>query len=93
MPMNRLIEGKPGILIDKKCQRLRKALSGGYHFKRVQISGGERYRDTPNKNEHSHVGDAYMYLVLLGGEHRQLTRGHNTKFKQTLAHTDLDILA
>jgi hypothetical protein len=93
MPMNRLIEGKPGILIDKKCQRLRKALAGGYHFKRVQISGGERYRDTPNKNEHSHVGDAYMYLVLGGGEHRQLTRGHSPKFKQTVANTDFDIFA
>ena len=43
--MNRLIDGKPGLLVDKRCQRLRKALSGGYHFKRVQISGGERYRD------------------------------------------------
>ncbi len=93
MPMNRLIDGKPGILIDKKCQRLRKALAGGYHYKRVQISGGERYRDTPNKNDHSHVGDAYMYLVLGGGEHKQLTRGHNPKFKQAVANTDFDIFA
>jgi hypothetical protein len=93
MPMNRLIEGKPGILIDKTCQRLRKALAGGYHFKRVQISGGERYRDTPNKNDHSHVGDAYMYLVLGGGEHKQLTRGNSPKFKQSTANTDFDIFA
>jgi hypothetical protein len=93
MPMNRLIEGKPGILIDKKCQRLRKSLSGGYHFKRVQISGGERYRDTPNKNDHSHVGDAYMYLVLGGGEHKQLTRGNSPKFKQSVANMDFDIFA
>jgi len=81
------------LLIDKKCQRLRKALAGGYHFKRVQISGGERYRDTPNKNDHSHVGDAYMYLVLGGGEHKQLTRGHNPQFKQSVANTDFDIFA
>jgi hypothetical protein len=93
MPMNRLIEGKPGILIDKTCQRLRKALAGGYHFKRVQISGGERYRDTPNKNDHSHVGDAYMYLVLGGGEHKQLTRGNSPKFKQSVANMDFDIFA
>lgn len=93
MPMNRLIEGKPGLLIDKKCQRLRKSLAGGYHFKRVQISGGERYRDTPNKNDHSHVGDAYMYLVLGGGEHKQLTRGNSPKFKQAVANMDFDIFA
>jgi hypothetical protein len=93
MPMNRLIQGKPGLLIDKRCQRLRKSLSGGYHFKRVQISGGERYRDHPNKNEHSHVGDAFMYLLLGGGEHKSLTRGHNPKFKQSVASTDFDIFA
>ena len=93
MPMNRLIEGKPGLLVDKRCQRLRKALSGGYHFKRVQISGGERYRDAPNKNEHSHVGDAFMYLLLGGGEHKRLTRGTNNKFKQSVASTEFDIFA
>ena len=91
--MNRLIDGKPGLLIDSKCKRLRKALSGGYHFKRVQISGAERYRDQPNKNEHSHVGDAYMYLLLGGGEHRALTRGSNPNFKQSTANTDFDIFA
>jgi len=93
MPMNRLIDGKPGLLIDQKCKRLRKALSGGYHFKRVQISGAERYRDQPNKNEHSHVGDAYMYLLLGGGEHRALTRGSNPKFRQSVATTDFDIFS
>jgi hypothetical protein len=91
MPMNRLIEGKPGLLVDKSCVRLKKALSGGYHFRRMQVSGGERYKDTPNKNEHSHVGDAYMYLVLGGGEYKQLTRGNNPKFKQTTANMDFDI--
>jgi hypothetical protein len=70
---------------------LKKALSGGYHFRRMQVSGGERYKDTPNKNEHSHVGDAYMYLVLGGGEYKQLTRGNNPKFKQTTANMDFDI--
>jgi len=93
MPMNRLIEGKPGLMIDQRCKRLRKALSGGYHFKRVQVSGAERFRDQPNKNEHSHVGDAYMYLLLGGGEHRALTRGSNPKFRQSVATTDFDIFS
>jgi hypothetical protein len=90
--MNRLIQGKPGLLVDKKCQRLRKSLSGGYHFRRVQISGGERYRDQPNKNDHSHIGDAFMYLMLGGGEHRRLTRGNSvSRMKPSVAPLDFDV--
>ena len=72
--MGRLIDSKPKLLINRKCNRLRKALAGGYHFKRVAIGAGqERFRDTPNKNEHSHVGDAAGYC-LLGSEHRIMTK-------------------
>jgi hypothetical protein len=75
-PMNRFIEKMPGLLINKKCERIRKALAGGYHFKRVAVGGGyERFKDAPNKNEHSHVGDAFGYLLLGGGEHKVMTRG------------------
>lgn len=74
IPMGRLIDGKPGFLIDRKCMRLRKSLAGGYHFRRVAIGAGqERFRDTPNKNEHSHVGDAAGYC-LLGSEHKIMTK-------------------
>ncbi len=74
IPMGRLIDGKPGFMIDRKVMRLRKALAGGYHFKRVSMgSGVERFRDVPNKNEHSHVGDAAGYC-LLGSEHRIMTK-------------------
>ena len=91
-PMNRLIQGKAGLLIDKRCQRLRKSLAGGYHFRRVQISGGERYRDQPNKNDHSHIGDAFMYLMLGGGEHRRLTRGNAARrMKPSVAPLDFDV--
>ena len=93
MPMNRLIDGKPGLLVAAKCERTRKALSGVYHFRRVQIAGHERYKDQPFKNQHSHVGDAYMYLMLGGGEHRQLTRGSTQRHRQATAKTDFDIFA
>ena len=36
-------------------------------------AGHERFRETPNKNEHSHVGDAAGYC-LLGSEHRIMTK-------------------
>jgi hypothetical protein len=94
--MNRLIDGRPGLLVSKDCVRTRKSLSGGYHFKRVAVGAGhERFKDAPNKNEHSHVGDAYGYLMLGGGEHRTLTRNPNGMplYKQAVASTDFNVFA
>jgi hypothetical protein len=80
MPMNRLIDGKSGLIINKSCASLRKALSGGYYFKREAMgSGQERFKDVPFKNNFSHIGDAFGYLMLGGGEHRILTR-KNARF-------------
>ena len=95
--MNRMVQGKPGLLVNRSCKLLRKSLSGGYHFKRVAVGAGhERFRDTPNKNEHSHVGDAFGYLMTGGGEYRQLTRGNNKPsgvpfIAQTVANSEFDI--
>ena len=91
-PMTRLIQGKPGFLIDSRCNRIRKSLSGGYHYKRVQISGQERFKDQPNKNQHSHVGDALGYALLGGGEFKRLTRPNQTGFvRAALAKLDFDL--
>lgn len=97
-PMQRLINGKPGLLVDTKCKLLRKSLAGGYHFKRVSVgSGQERFRDAPNKNEHSHVGDAFGYLLLGGGEHKRMTRpgqpAGKTFVAQTVANSEFDIFS
>jgi hypothetical protein len=96
--MQRLIQGKPGLLVDKSCKLLRKSLAGGYHFKRISVGAGqERFRDAPNKNEHSHVGDAFGYLLLGGGEHRRMTtntgRAGAPPGMQTTASTDFDVFA
>jgi hypothetical protein len=93
-PMQRLIDGKPGLQVDSACVRIRKALGGGYHFKRIGVGGGtDRFRDAPNKNEHSHVGDAYGYLMLGGGEFRHLTRGHTAHHPkhQVIAPLDFNV--
>ena len=81
-----------GFRIDRKCVRLRKSLSGGYHFKRVAIGGQERFRDTPNKNEHSHIGDEKGYCLLGGGEHRRMTKGNRPHLKPMVAKIDFDPL-
>ena len=94
-PMQRLIVGKPGLIIHTSCKRLRKSLAGGYHFKRVAVGAGhERFKDSPNKNEHSHIGDAFGYLMLGGGEHKRMTKNHlaaSSIIAQTLAKSDFDV--
>ncbi len=54
VPLSRIIDGKPGLMISPKCVVTRKGLAGGYHYRRVQVSGEERYQDKPFKNKYSH---------------------------------------
>lgn len=61
------MDGKPRLTISPKCSTLVKGFNGGYSYKRVQVSGSEIYKDTPDKNKYSHVHDALQYaLVGLG---------------------------
>jgi hypothetical protein len=94
-PMQRLIDGKPGLIINRSCKLLRKSLAGGYHFKRVAVGAGqERFRDSPNKNEHSHIGDSFGYLMMGGGEYNRMTRTHQLGGRapgMTVAKMDFDI--
>lgn len=74
LPMTRLVDGAPRIIIHPQCKRLRKALAGGYQYKRVLVSGSDRYHDKPDKNLHSHVAEAAQYLVLGMGEGQAVKR-------------------
>ena len=67
--MQRLdFNGKPAFLMSSKCTTLRKAMAGGYKYRRMQVSGMERFIETPDKNKYSHVSDALQYLLLGAGE-------------------------
>ena len=68
--LNRMIDGSPGFLIHQQCKTLRKALAGGYCYRKLKISGSARYAETPDKNEFSHIADALQYALLGGGEGR-----------------------
>jgi len=58
-------DGQPGLAVSPNAKYIRKGFLGGYHFKRVQVSGWEaQYRDIPNKNEYSHAHDALQYVAL-----------------------------
>lgn len=67
-PMNRLIDGQPGLTINPECLELRKACSGGYHYRRIQVVGEARYDTKPNKNMSSHIAEALQYDCLGYGE-------------------------
>lgn len=73
-PLSRMTEGRAGLLIDPSCKVLIAGFDGGYHYRRLQVTG-ERFADAPEKNRFSHVHDAFQYLMLGGGEGRALTMG------------------
>tara|TARA_A100000172_G_scaffold56135_1_gene36153 strand:+ start:2589 stop:4271 length:1683 start_codon:yes stop_codon:yes gene_type:complete len=73
-PLNRLVDGMPGMLVSPNCTNLIAGFEGGYHFKRKQVSI-EQYDDKPNKNRFSHPHDALQYLMLAGGEGTRITTG------------------
>jgi hypothetical protein len=59
-PLNSLVEGRPQFVLHPRCKTLRRAMLGGYHFRRMKIHG-ERYTREPEKNGFSHVADALGY--------------------------------
>lgn len=79
IPLMRLIDGEPGLRISPKCRITRKGMAGGYHYKRVQVAGEDRYHDKPNKNKYSHPCDAAQYMMLGAGEGNAVVRGKNEK--------------
>ena len=66
--LRRMIDGEPGFLIHPDCKVTRKGMQGGYAFKRIKVSGDERYRDVPDKNAYSHPCEAGQYLMMGAGE-------------------------
>lgn len=61
--MLKMVDGKPGYILDQDCSWLRKGKMGGYCYRRMNVSG-ERYADKPDKNDYSHPADAEQYLAL-----------------------------
>lgn len=81
-PMARMtMAGEPGLLVSPKCKTLRKGLSGAYKYKRLMVSGDERYRDKPDKNMYSHVCEAAEYLLVAAGEgYKVVGAGQNPNY-------------
>lgn len=67
-----LVDGDPALRVHSRCHTLRKGLAGGYHRRRLQVSGDTRYRDVPDKNKYSHVCEALEYDCVSAGEDRNI---------------------
>lgn len=89
-PMKRLDSaGNPGFVIGPNAVIVRKACAGGYKYKRLQVTGEERFTDVPDKNRYSHPADALQYMMIGMGEGtalissedsgKKLDYGHSTK--------------
>jgi hypothetical protein len=67
--------GNPGFCIGPKATMCRKALAGGYKYKRMAVSGQEKFQDKPDKGRYSHVADALQYLMVGAGEGGNIIQG------------------
>lgn len=63
-PLRTLINGEPQFILHPRCKVARKGFLGGYHRRRLQTAGPERYSEKPEKNEFSHPHDCIQYRAL-----------------------------
>lgn len=68
----RRIEGRPGLLVHKRCTMVRAGLGGRWYYRTQQSSGETLHHQQPVKNEFSHPCDALGYLMLGSGGLRML---------------------
>ena len=73
--LNRMIDGKSGVLIDPSCKILLRGFDGGYCYRRINVIG-DKYDEKPDKNKYSHIHDALQYMFLGAGEGKSLLKQH-----------------
>lgn len=88
-----IVDGEPAMTIHSRCNILRKGMAGGYHRKRLMVSGDVRYRDVPDKNQYSHVCEGLEYDCLSAGEDRAIlvTPENRSAVKQQYAQSDYEM--
>jgi len=60
--LGRMVDGKPGFILNPGCAILRMGFSGGYRFKKVATGTGATFHETPDRKACSHVQDALQYI-------------------------------
>jgi hypothetical protein len=62
--LSRYTADGPALLLDPRCTMLRQGFLGKYKYRRVQVSGDERFVDKPEKNIWSNCHDALQYVSM-----------------------------
>ncbi len=69
--LRRLVNGEPALIIHPRCKILRAACIHKYHYRRMKLSGVDRYAEEPEKiTPFADAADGLQYLLLGGGEGR-----------------------
>ena len=87
--LSKLSGGQPAMLVDPCCGVLRKGFNGGYKYRRIQVTGEERYTEDPAKNKYSHPHDALQYVALESGG-VQATMPKGPQMRRAPAHQITD---
>jgi hypothetical protein len=66
-------------------------MAGAYRYRRVQVTGDERFKDEPDKNGYSHPCEAGQYLMMGAGEGRAVVAAKRASPLPTVAITDYQI--
>ena len=86
--LTRLVDGgQPAFSMSRDIRILHKGFLGGYHYKRLNVSGTKKYSDKADKNEYSHPHDALQYLCL-GVLGYMLTQNTPLPFQQSRPAAD-----
>ena len=74
-------DGQPQLLISPTCVKFRKAMAGGYCFRRVTSASTGQTRDKPDKGPLSHIAEAGQYLLVGAGEAYEVVKRHEPEKK------------
>lgn len=66
-PLRTLTGGEPQFILHPRCKMLRKGFMGGYHRRRMQVAGPERYSEKAEKNQYSHCFPAGTMVLTPEG--------------------------
>ncbi|MEE8240087.1 MAG: hypothetical protein V3R16_02365 [Nitrospirales bacterium] len=79
--MRMCMDGRPALLVSPKAKMIRKALMGGFCYRRMKISDSEKYTEEPDKNIYSHPAEATEYMLMGGGEGREALKPALPRYK------------
>jgi hypothetical protein len=87
--LTKQVEAKPALVLSPDCRVLRKGFNGGYHYRRIQVVGDERYHNVPEKNKYSHAHDALQYAALYVDQSYVVSNGAATHTEAWKRHSTI----